>query len=95
MRKPTTVLSPARGEDGFRSILSVLKLPGRGFRMWYCPFDSAYAIAESTDGLRWHRPSMQLVRNVTIYSRWQVKAGLGDRIKVGEASNLLAIGLGR
>jgi len=59
----------------------------------YRPFDGAYSYAESLDGINFVKPGLGLVRNLTIWSRWDNKVGLGDRIDIPGDSNLLPIGM--
>ena len=63
------------------------------WRMWYSPWDGAYAVAHSVDGIHWHRPGLGLVTNTSIYSRWVRKGG--ELRTIGNQSNLIPIGLGR
>lgn len=44
--------------DGRSWQVSVVVVSPQRLRMYYHPFDGGLAVAESSDGLRWHRPSL-------------------------------------
>jgi len=96
-REPEGVMKRDRGwEMGIGNIVSVARdvcLDGSPCnRMWYRPFQGSTALAESQDGLVWHKPPLDLVTNVTVDWLWE------DRfhptvIVIPKESNLLALGL--
>ena len=62
---------------------------GYPYRMWYRPFESGVALALSRDGIRWRKPRLSLVRNVTVVHSWTNE----KELLVPPESNVLPVGM--